>query len=170
LSRSLLPLSSAEPYSVSSSGSFVFFFDCARAHSKQAIKKEDKRTRRRHTSSSGSFVFHSLLLHLSITSNPIHELRLNQNVTNTVIALTIRVIYLSLIITLKRGVVVLWFTVTCPLSSGFLPTILPAEQFLSPKTTEGVPHTHQALTNNKNKETTKYVSCILVSSECAVFL
>jgi len=66
-------------------------------------------------------------------SNPIHELRLDLNVANTVIALTIRVIYLSLIITLKRGVVVLWFTVTCPLSSGFLPTIIPAEQFLSPK-------------------------------------
>jgi len=45
-------------------------------------------------------------------SNPIHELRLDLNVANTVIALTIRVIYLSLIITLKRGVVVLWFTVT----------------------------------------------------------
>jgi len=44
-------------------------------------------------------------------SNPIHELRLDQTVANTVIALTIRVIYLSLIITLKRGVVVLWFTV-----------------------------------------------------------
>jgi len=52
-------------------------------------------------------------------SNPIHELRLDLNVANTVLALTIRVIYLSLIITLKRGVVVLWFTVTCPLSSGF---------------------------------------------------
>jgi len=46
------------------------------------------------------------------SSNPIHELRLDLNVANTVIALTIRVIYLSLIITLKRGVVVLWFTVT----------------------------------------------------------
>jgi len=45
-------------------------------------------------------------------SNPMHELRLDLNVANTVIALTIRVIYLSLIITLKRGVVVLWFTVT----------------------------------------------------------
>jgi len=45
-------------------------------------------------------------------SKPIHELRLDLNVANTVIALTIRVIYLSLIITLKRGVVVLWFTVT----------------------------------------------------------
>jgi len=45
------------------------------------------------------------------TSTPIHELRLDLNVTNTVIALTIRVIYLSLIITLKRGVVVLWLPV-----------------------------------------------------------
>jgi len=78
-------------------------------------------------------------------SSPIHELRLDLNVANTVIALTIRVIYLSLIITLKRGVVVLWFTVTCPLSSGFLPTIIPAEQFLSPKSTKRFPHTHQAL-------------------------
>jgi len=77
-------------------------------------------------------------------SSPIHELRLNQTVANTVIALTIRVIYLSLIITLKRGVVVLWFTVTCPLSSGFLPTIIPAEQFLSPKLNCAFTHTHQA--------------------------
>jgi len=77
-------------------------------------------------------------------SSPIHELRLDLNVANTVIALTIRVIYLSLIITLKRGVVVLWFTVTCPLSSGFLPTIIPAEQFLSPKLNCAFTHTHQA--------------------------
>jgi len=83
------------------------------------------------------------------TSNPIHELRLDQTVANTVIALTIRVIYLSLIITLKRGVVVLWFTVTCPLSSGFLPTIIPAEQFLSPKLNCAFTHTHQALTITK---------------------
>jgi len=88
---------------------------------------------------------HLKSISILFTSKPIHELRLNQTVTNTVIALTIRVIYLPLIITLKRGVVVLWFTVTCPLSSGFLPTIIPAEQFLSPKTTKRVPHTHQEL-------------------------
>jgi len=50
--------------------------------------------------------------YILLTSKPIHELRLDLNVANTVTALTIRVIYLSLIITLKRGVVVLWFTVT----------------------------------------------------------
>jgi len=36
-----------------------------------------------------------------------------------------------------------------PLSSGFLPTILPAEQFLSPKSTKRFPHTHQALRRQK---------------------
>jgi len=57
-----------------------------------------------------SISMHSICIFF--TSKPIHELRLDLNVANTVIALTIRVIYLSLIITLKRGVVVLWFTVT----------------------------------------------------------
>jgi len=139
-------------------GFLLLVLERARAASKQENKK--KKTHKSTKCSCGFSSSQLLLKSISIyfirilfTSKPIHELRLDLNVANTVIALTIRVIYLSLIITLKRGVVVLWFTVTCPLSSGFLPIILPAEQFLSPKTTEGVPHTHQArvkLTNSKN--------------------
>jgi len=145
------PLSSPKLIPILRCGFFVLLFSRARARSKQA--SENKRTKKP-LRSSGFFVLKSISLYfirIFFSSNPIHELRLNLNVTNTVIALTIRVIYLSLIITLKRGVVVLWFTVTCPLSSGFLPTIIPAEQFLSPKSTKRFPHTHQAL--DKKRQT-----------------
>jgi len=102
---------------------FLFFlvlvYERARAASKHVHKNKKEQEHE---------VFLFFLVHYSVsiyfiriffTSKPIHELRLDLNVANTVIALTIRVIYLSLIITLKRGVVVLWFTVTCPLSSEF---------------------------------------------------
>jgi len=137
---------------------FLFFlvlvYERARAASKHVHKNKKEQEHE---------VFLFFLVHYSVsiyfiriffTSKPIHELRLDLNVANTVIALTIRVIYLSLIITLKRGVVVLWFTVTCPLSSGFLSTIIPAEQFLSPKSTKRFPHTHQALLLNPHKPQT----------------
>jgi len=155
LVRSSLPLSSRKLFSFESS-LLLLSFVRARARSKQARTNDNKR-REDEVFSSFDVVLYAktyseLFIRILFTSKPIHELRLNQIVANTVIALTIRVIYLSLIITLKRGVVVLWFTVTCPLSSGFLPTILPAEQFLSPKNTRNVPHTHQALKANLTKK------------------
>jgi len=136
-----------------------FFFVCFLFERARAASKQEQKTNKEEAQDTILCFFfvcylESTSLHsirILFTSNPIHELRLDLNVANTVIALTIRVIYLSLIITLKRGVVVLWFTVTCPLSSGFLLTILPAEQFLSPKTTKSFPHTHQAPVF-KNKE------------------
>jgi len=155
LSRSLLPLSSRKP----GLNSLLFLLSrlqrCAHAHQASKTKETTKKTGDRYTISCLLCCFVRLSLHfirILFTSKPIHELRLDLNVANTVIALTIRVIYLSLIITLKRGVVVLWFTVTCPLSSGFLPTILPAEQFLSTKSTRRFPHTHQALESKPNHQ------------------
>jgi len=81
----------------------------ARTPTKQIQANQTKRTRY-----TCSFCMDGLYVHtyVLLTSKPIHELWLSQTITNTVVALTIRVIYLSLIITLKRGVVVLWFTVT----------------------------------------------------------
>jgi len=145
LSRSLLPLSSRKLFPWCLVLLLWCFTSSARARSKQALLVKHQRRRTRHR---------LVLLLWGLTSKPIHELRLDLNVANTVLALTIRVIYLSLIITLKRGVVVLWFTVTCPLSSGFLPTIIPAEQFLSPKLNCAFTHTHQASTSSKNQQPT----------------
>jgi len=159
LSRSLLPLSSVKEVLLVCFLLCLLLLASARTRTKQAREDKEESKPEGTTFLLVAFFFVVLTYYTSLyfirilfPSKPIHELRLNLNVANTVIALTIRVIYLSLIITLKRGVVVLWFTVTCPLSSGFLLTIFAAEQFLSPKSTKRFPHTHQALTISKHKQ------------------
>jgi len=94
------PLSSGDLYINIIVRAFLsFVLERARAASKQENKRKKQPAEEVTTSSAGCFFERSHLKSIAIhfirilfTSKPIHELRLDLNVANTVIALTIRVI------------------------------------------------------------------------------